>query len=124
MLLLVLKIFNLCTYNDLPPNLKVSESLHTWLIFMKKLLDFKFIVDITEVMNKLKHKSSKIIYRFIQHHANPKYDIQFAEYFHKKYAVPFLESFVLQILNPLPGTIKHKTDRIAMLALTYLYRNP
>lgn len=89
-LLLVLKIFNLCTYNDLPPNLKASDSLHTWLIFFKKLLDFKSTVDMTETMNKLKHKASKIIYRFIQHHANPKYDLPYSQFFLKKYSVPFL----------------------------------
>jgi hypothetical protein len=122
-LILILKVFSVATYGDLPPNLKSSDSLHLWLIYLKKILDFEVTSPTgSEQSLKLKQRSAKIVYRFIQHHANPKYDKQYSQYFLGRYAVPFLESFVLQILSPITGSWKIKMDKIAMLAFPYLHK--
>lgn len=121
-LLLVLKIFSTSTFGDLPPNLKASDSLHLWFIFFKKIMDFEAGPTPSEQLLKLKHRASKIVYRFVQHHANPKYDKAYAEFFLGRYAVAFLESFVLILVSPLTGTWKSKMDKLAMLSFPYLYK--
>lgn len=121
-LLLVLKVFSTATYGDLPPNLKNSDSLHLWFIFFKKIMDIEGGPQTSEQLLKLKHRAAKIVYRFVQHHANPKYDWNYAERFLGRYAVSFLESFVLLLLSPLTGTWKSKMDKLAMLAFPYFYR--
>lgn len=124
LLLLILKVFSAATYTGLPPNLKSSESLHVWLIFFKKALDCPMNETSPEALFKIKHKSSKIVYRFIQHHANPKYDKQYAQYFFPKYSIPFLESFVLQLLTPITGNWREKLDKVALLSFPYFYKYP
>jgi hypothetical protein len=122
-LILILKVFSVATYGDLPPNLKSSESLHLWLIYLKKILDFEVNPQVaSEQSLKLKHRAAKIVYRFIQHHSNPKYDKLYSQYFLTRYGVPFLESFVLQILSSFTGLWKSKMDKIAMLAFPYLHK--
>lgn len=73
LLLTILKIFGYVTYNELVQNLRASPSMHTWYIFIKKLLDFK-LANPTQDYIKIKKRSLKILLRFVQKHANPNYD--------------------------------------------------
>ncbi len=117
-------MFSAVTYSQLPPNLKRSDSLRVWLAFFKKTLDIPVNSGTPESVGKLKLKASKIIYRFIQHHANPKYDQQYSEEFLGRYAVGFLESCLLQLLAETTFPNKHKLYKYSMLSIPYYYKYP
>lgn len=88
-LLSILKIFGKATYTELIPNLKDSPAMHNWYIFIKTILDFK-LENPSEVFIKIKKRALKILHRFVQKHANPKFDEKYCIVFKDKYAKSFL----------------------------------
>lgn len=63
--------------------------MHSWYVFIKRLLDFR-LQEPTQNYIKIKKRSLKILLRFVQKHANPNYDKEYSQIFMHKYAGPFL----------------------------------
>lgn len=118
-LLCILKIFGKATYTELVYNLKNSSAMHNWYIFLKKILDFK-VENPSALFIKIKNRSLKILLRFIQRHANPKYDRAYSEIFKDKYSRSFLESVVLILM-----TMNNNSSifHASLATLPYFYRN-
>ena len=115
-LLAVVKVFGKGTYIDLVENLKVSASMHHWLVFLKRTLDAQE-GSRTPAFFSMKKTILKIILRFVQKHANPKYDRPFSQLFCQKYAKPFLESALKAFLT----TTDAEVYNAALANLPYFY---
>ena len=111
-LISVFKILSTITYFYVPEIILMN--MHSWMIFIKKILDLNIEANnIDKNMYQLKKICMRILFRFYQRHMNHKYsDFQpnILTNFHEKYTKGIVESLLLQIMNEahLSKNPKHK----------------
>lgn len=100
-LISIFKIFSTITNFYIPEILIVN--MHSWMIFIKKLLDLNIESgNIDMNMYNLKKICLRIMFRFYQRHLNKKYSDtpkNVIDEFHQKFTKGITESLLLQIIN-------------------------
>lgn len=100
-LISIFKIFSTITNFHIPEVLILN--MHSWMIFIKKLLDLNIESgNIDMNMYQLKKICLRIMFRFYQRHLNKKFSDaskQVIDDFHGKFTKGVTESLILQIIN-------------------------
>lgn len=100
-LISIFKIFSTITNFHIPEVLMAN--MHSWMIFIKKLLDLNIESgNIDMNMYQLKKICLRIMFRFYQRHLNKKFSDapkNFIDDFHQKFTKGITESLLLQIIN-------------------------
>ena len=128
-LISIFKIFSTITNFHIPEVLILN--MHSWMIFIKKLLDLNIESgNIDMNMYQLKKICLRIMFRFYQRHLNKKFSDapkQVIEEFHQKYTKGITESLLLQIINEAQLSKNSankkfiKLTRYSLSCLSYVY---
>lgn len=107
-LLSIFKIFHTAIYFHLPEVIEVN--MHSWMIFIKKILDLKITA-----MQPLKRLCLKILARLYSKHANKQINPKpFSRIFHEKYSQPIVETLILQVLSKHEGNNMEQLEIISL----------